>query len=359
VLTEAEWRLLDAAVDEPTMGELADRLSRSAGRISQVVSDLCDQQLVVIKRDGRSKRVCSAATSVFDQYQTLTATHSHIDFAELLSPTVLRVCWFLATPTPVAHITPYLTVSRGRIYQVLQTLQRRGIVRNEDQQYALVEDLLGVHDLAVAAVRHEHRVRLRAVDPYARLRWAAPHEALAAAGGEPAGGAAVGDREDEGLTEHPEWTLTGLPRFGDYGLDFIQGQPPVYYWSELAMPSATTTGTPDSSGHPNHAAGDHGDDAGDEGQQGLAVEALLCHTLLLDAGPRRAGYAALLAAATDIDTDRLRRLGRYYGIPDLVDGLCRFRSLAPEERTREAVAPFPSQERFADLAAQYEVTIER
>lgn len=347
MLTETEWRLLAAARDEPTMGELADRLSKSPGRISQVVSDLRDRQLVVVERDGRSKRVFPAATSVFDRFQTLASAHSHIDFAELLSPTVMRVCWFLATPTPVAEITSYLTVSRERIYQVLQALQQRGLVRNEDQQYALVEDLLGIHDLAVAAVRHEHRVRLQAVDPYARLRWAAPHEALSAAGDGPMSEGEMG-REDGGLAEHPEWTLTGLPRFGDYGLDFIQGQPPVYYFSELDAPSATAA-------PPSEAEGDA--DSGGQRQRRPTPEALICHTLLLDAGPRRAGYAALLAAATDIDTDRLRRLGRYYGVVDLIDGLCRFRSLSPTERTREAVAPFPDQDRFADLASQYEVEI--
>jgi hypothetical protein len=342
------------------MGELADRLSKSPGRISQVVSDLRDRQLVVVERDGRAKRVFPAATSVFERYQTLAGEHSHIDFAELLSPTVLRVCWFLATPTPVAAITPYLTVSRERIYQVLQTLQQRGLVRSDDQQYALVEDLLGVHDLAVAAVRHEHRVRLQAADPYARLRWAGPHEALAAAGGdELAGDTAGGGREDGGLADHSAWTLTGLPRFGDYGLDFIQGQPPTYFWSELDAPSAAVAGAPDSGGEPATPSDEAKGDAGQEGvrQWRLAPEALICHTLLLDAGPRRAGYAALLAAATDIDADQLRRLGRYYGVPDLIDGLCRFRSLAPEERTRQAVAPFPDQDRFADLAAQYEVEI--
>jgi hypothetical protein len=353
MLTETEWRLLDAAVDEPTMGELADRLSRSSGRISQVVSELRDRQLVVIERDGRAKRVFPAATTVFEEYQTLAGAHSHIDFAELLSPTVLRVCWFLATPTPVVDMTPYLTVSRERIYQVLRTLQQRGVARKDGQQYALVEDLLGVHDLAVAAVRHEHRVRLQAVAPYARLRWAAPHEALAAAGDEPAGGGAEGG-EGGGLAEDTAWTLTGLPRFGDYGLDFFQGQPPTYYWSELAEPSATAT-----SATVSEAGGveeKEGDAAGSEEQSlPLAPEALICHTLLLDAGPRRAGYAALLAAATDIDTDRLRQLGRYYGVSELIDGLCRFRSLPPAERTREAVAPFPDQDRFADLAAQYGV----
>jgi DNA-binding MarR family transcriptional regulator len=350
MLTETEWRLLDVAVDEPTMGELADRLSKSAGRISQVVSELRDRQLVVVERDGRAKRVFPAATSVFEAYQALAGAHSHIDFAELLSPTVLRVCWFLATPTPVADMTPYLTVSRERIYQVLQRLQERGLVRRDDQQYALVEDLLGVHDLAVAAVRHEHRVRLQTTDPYARLRWAAPHEALAAAGDEPAGGG-VEEGERGGLAESSAWTLTGLPRFGDYGLDFFQGQPAVYYWSELDRPSATPAAECD--GGPEGDA----DAGGEESARPLAPEALICHTLLLDAGPRRAGYAALLAAATDIDTDQLRRLGRYYGISELIDGLCRFRSHPPEERTREAVAPFPDQDRFADLAAQYGVDV--
>jgi DNA-binding MarR family transcriptional regulator len=349
MLTETEWRLLDAAVDEPTMGELADRLSKSPGRISQVVADLGARELVAVERDGRAKRVFPAATSVFEQYQALAGTHSHIDFAELLSPTVLRVCWFLATPTPVADIAPYLTVSRERVYQVLQTLQQRGIIRKDDQQYALVEDLLGVHDLAVAAVRHEHRVRLQAVTPYGRLRWAAPHEALAAASDVPASDGGRERSERDGLAEDPAWTLTGLPRFGDYGLDFIQGQPPTYYWSELAEPSGATTPA-------TETGGDADTDAGSEEEATLlAPEALICHTLLLDAGPRRAGYAALLAAATDIDTDRLRRLGRYYGVADLIDGLCRFRSLPPAERTREAVAPFPDQDRFADLAAQYGV----
>jgi hypothetical protein len=359
MLTETEWRLLDAAVDEPTMGKLADRLSKSPGRISQVVSDLRDRRLVVVERDGRAKRVFPAATSVFDQYQTLAGEHSHIDFPALLSPTVLRVGWFLATPTPVAEVAPYLTVSRERIYQVLQTLQQRGLVRKDDQQYALVEDLLGVHDLAVVAVRHEHRVRLQAVDSYARLRWAAPHEALAAAGGDAPTSEGEMGHEDSGLATHPEWTLTGLPRFGDYGLDFIQGQPPTYFWSELDAPSAAVAGAPDSGGEPATASDEAKGDADHEGagQRRLAPEALICHTLLLDADPRRAGYAALLAAITDIDTDRLRRLGRYYGVADLSDGLCRFRSLPPEERTRDAVAPFPDQDRFADLAAQYEVDV--
>lgn len=345
MLTETEWRLLDAAVDEPTMGELADRLSKSAGRISQVVADLRDRQLVVVERDGRAKRVFPAATGVFEAYQALAGAHSHIDFAELLSPTVLRVCWFLATPTPVADITPYLAVSRERIYQVLGTLQHRGLVRKDGQQYALIENFRDIHDLADAAVRHEHRVRLQTVAPHARLRWAAPHEALAAAGDEPAGGGV----ERGGLAEAAAWTLTGLPRFGDYGLDFFQGQPAPYYWSELETPSATTTPATEGEGEANA-------DVGSEGEAlALTPEALICHTLLLDAGPRRAGYAALLAAATGIDTNRLRRLGRYYGVSELIDGLCRFRSLSPAERTREAVAPFPDQDRFADLAAQYGV----
>lgn len=320
MLGEADLRILTALTTPKTITGLSDTTGYSRGYVSERVSYLENYNLVTTTRDNHAKQVRALQTPVLETYRELAASHSHVDFPSLLSPSMLRVCWFLDTPTAVIDIQPRVTLRRRRIYQLLETLQQRGLIVKTKNMYAFPDDLVPLARFAQAVIKHEHRHRAQSLLPDAVVAWSAPHEALITTTGDVDVGQIM-----ETLTDREHWQLAGLPRFEEYGLEFfIAGTPPMFY-SEL--------------------------------RDDLTPSDFICHTLLLEADTRHLSYCALLMLAADVDAEDLDAAATRYGIDDIVDALVEFVETHGETMPEMDHLRLPDWSEMTTLASQYGVSV--
>jgi DNA-binding MarR family transcriptional regulator len=316
MLDEADLRILDALHAPKSVSELADATEYSPGYVSERVAHLAEAGLAVTERENRAKVVRAPRTRVLDAYRDLVAAHPHVDLPSLLSPSTLRVCWFLDTPTRVRYLASRLTLKRRRIYQLLDTLQSRGLLVERDGSYVLPDDFVDLARFAQVVVDYEHQHRADSIHPTAAVVWSAPHEALVASTGDP-------DAVVDTFEDRENWHLTGLPRFEEYGLEFFTAGAPPYFYSELA--------------------------------ESLTAADVIVHTLALDADSRRLSYCALLLHVADVPPDEARTAAACYGVEESVDALVTFL-----ESNGEAVADgieLPDWSEMTALADQYGVAL--
>ena len=316
MLTEADLRILAALRSPMSITELSDSTNLSQSYISERVSHLEDWELVTTTRN-RSKNVRALHTPVLEAYRDLTTAHPHIDFPSLISPSILRVCWFLDIPTAVRDIDPRLTLRRRRIYQLLTQLQTRGLITKHDDQYVLTDDLIELAQFAQTVVKYQQQHRARTHLSTATVVWSAPQEALITTTDEPA------ETVQEIFEEKEDWYMTGLPRFADYGLEFFTAGPPPYFYSDV--------------------------------RDVLTPVDFILHTLLLDADTRNLSYCALLLIAADVSFDDLRSTATYYDVVDTADALITF--VETQGDIRQEDVQLPDWGEMRSLASQYGVTV--
>jgi len=317
MLTEADLRLLTAVHSPASISELSERTEYSSSYVSERVTHLEELGLVTTTRQNHEKQVRAVHTPVYEGYQALAANQSHIDFPSIISPSMLRVCWFLDRPTAVSEISPHVSLKRRRIYQLLEDLLSRGFITKHEDRYALTDKLTGLADFAQTVIRYEHQQRARSLCAAATVVWSGPNEALITAQGESLD--TVGSRFDS----QENWSLTGIPRFSDFGLDLFSTGAPHYFYSEL--------------------------------QDAVTVEDVIAHTLLADADTRNLSYCAVLVAAGDVSCEELRDAAWYYRIEDTVETLIRF--VETNGETRPNQAQYPKWKDVTSLASQYGVTV--
>lgn len=317
MLAEADLRIL-AAVRSPTsITELSERTEYSLSYLSERVSHLEEWDLVATTNHNRSKNIRALHTPVFEAYRDLSAKHPHIDFPSLISPSLLRVCWFLDRETPVGEMLPRLLIGKRRIYQLLEQLQSRGFITKNDNRYVFTNDLEDLAHFAQTVTKYEHQRRAETLVATATVVWSAPHEALITTPDESP------DTVQETFDNEENWQMTGLPRFADYGLEFFPAAPPPFFYSGIR--DALTPGD------------------------------FIAHTLLLDADPRNLSYSALLLIAADVPFDELRSTAWYYDIEATVDALITF--VETHGGTRHDDVPLPDWGEMTSLASQYGVTV--
>jgi predicted transcriptional regulator len=317
MLTEADLRLLTSIRFPMSISELSNSTEYSSSYVSERVTHLEELGLVMTTRQNREKQVRTVQTPVYEALQALSANHPHIDFPSIISPSMLRVCWFLDQPTAVSEIAPHVTLKRRRIYQLLEDLISRGFITKHEDRYALTDELTGLAEFAQTVIRYEHQQRARLLLAAATVVWSGPNEALITAQGESHD--TIGNR----FESQENWSLTGIPRFRDFGLELFAAGPPHYFYSELR----------------------------DE----VTVEDVIAHTLLAEADTRNLSYCAVLVAAGDLSRDELREAAWYYRIEGTVETLIRFVETNGESRPDEA--RYPQWEDVTSLASQYGVTV--
>jgi hypothetical protein len=179
-------------------------------------------------------------------------------------------------------------------------------------EYAVTEDLAPLLAFAQAVVTQEHRSRARELAPSATVEWCDPKRALIR----------VQTPEDaDTLLDAPEWQVTGLGRFEEYGLQFFLAGEPAFWYA------------PD-----------------DE----LTPADVVCHTLVHDSGSRRVSYTMLLIEALDIDQETLTDTARWYDLHSTVAAMYQ----ALEGRVKdsdESPVVLPSESEFMALKEQYGV----
>jgi DNA-binding MarR family transcriptional regulator len=317
MLTEVDLRVLSALQTPASLSELADTTDYSAGYLSERISHLEELDLVTTTRKNRTKIVRVVHTSVLDAFRRLTVEHPHIDIPSLISPSMLKVCWFLDRPTGVSEIEPYVPFQRRRIYQLLDNLQSRGLLVKRDNRYVLTPRIRGLASFAQTVSRYEHQHRAEAHAGTATIIWSGPNEALAAINGESAD--VIASQSKGGGS----WEQTGLPRFHEYGLDFFISEAPLYFYSDV--------------------------------RETIIVEDIICHTLLAETDTRNLSYCALLLLAEDVARDTLHELARYYRIEETIDALTTFVGTAGNVHPEHG--RLPEWDNVTSLADQYGVTV--
>ncbi|MFC7138503.1 winged helix-turn-helix domain-containing protein [Halosimplex aquaticum] len=315
MLTKAGLAVIDVLSTgrEATAAELATDTDYSQTHLYDVLDGLLEAGLLTERRGpNNQRRVRLADHPVVETYRTLHSELDHVEWVNLLSPATLQVCWYLDEPRRVSTIADRLDITRQGVHNALAPLKHRAMLAPSGPEYALHEDLAPLLAFARAVVRHEHRSRVRALAPSATVDWCDPKRALVR----------VQTAEDtDALVDDPDWQLTGLARFEEYGLQFfLGGEPAFWYAPDDELPPAD----------------------------------VVCHTLVRDSGSRRVSYAMLLIEKLDIDQETLTETAQWYGVAPEVTAMSRW--LHGEYETLDASpVVLPSDAEFTTLKEQYGV----
>ncbi|MDS0301298.1 winged helix DNA-binding protein [Halogeometricum sp. S1BR25-6] len=316
MLTRAGLAVIDALSTgrDATAADLETDTEYSQAHLYDVLDELVEAGLLDERRGpNNQRRVHLADHPVVEAYRTLQSELSHVEWPDLLSAATLRVCWYLDEPRRVAEIAERLDITRQGVHKALSPLKHRAMLSPSGPEYALSADLSPLLAFARAVVQHEHRSRVRTLAPSATVEWCDPKRALVHM---------QTAADTEALEAAPDWQLTGLARFAEYGLQFFLAGEPAFWYA------------PD---------------------EELTPADVVCHTLVRDRGSRRVSYAMLLIEELDIDQETLTETARWYELESAVAAM--YRSLQGEsDASAESPVIIPSEAEFMALKEQYGVS---
>ena len=298
---------------EATPVDLAAETVYSQAHIYDMLDDLSDAGLLIGHRGPNNQRKVRIANHpVVESYRALKSELSHVEWANLLSPAALKMCWFLGDPRQVSEIAERLGITRQGFHKALSPFKNRAMLSPFGPEYALSEDLALLLAFAQAVVTHEHRSRAREIAPSVTIEWCDPKRALVR----------VQTTEDtDALLNAPDWQVTELGRFEEYGLQFFLAGEPAFWYA------------PD---------------------EELTLGEVVCHTLILDSGSRRVSYLMLLIEALDIDQGTLTDTARWYDLEPTVAVMYQALQDGVEDSDEVPVAP-PNESEFMSLKEQYSI----
>ncbi|MGQ3331134.1 helix-turn-helix domain-containing protein [Halorubrum sp. FL23] len=298
---------------EATPAELATETEYSQTHIYEVLDKLYAAGLLAETRGANNlRRVSVTDHPVIEAYRRLQSKLGHIEWADLLTPATLRVCWFLDEPRRVTDIAERLNITRQGVHKALSPLKHRAMLSPSGPEYAVSDDLAPLLMFAQAVVTHGHRSRAREIAPSATVEWCDPKRALIN----------VQTAEDtEAMLDVPDWQVTGLGRFEEYGLQFFLAGEPAFWYA------------------PNEE---------------LTPADIVCHTLVLDSGSRRISYTMLLIEKLDIDQETLTDTATWYDLEAIVATM--YEALQDRvDSSEESPVVLPSESEFMTLKDQYGV----
>ncbi|MFC6734508.1 MarR family transcriptional regulator [Haladaptatus sp. DYSN1] len=316
MLTKAGLAVIDALSTgrDATAAKLATDTEYSQTHLYDVLDVLLESGLLAERRGPNNQRQVHVTDHpVVEAYRSLQAEPGHVEWADLLSPATLRVCWYLDEPRRVSEIAARLEITRQSVHKALSPLKHRAMLSPSGPEYALSEDLSPLLAFARAVVRHEHRSRVRALAPSATVEWCDPKRALIRV---------QTAADTEALEAAADWQLTGLARFAVYGLQFFLAGEPAFWYA----PDETFTPAD-----------------------------VVCHTLVLDSGSRRVSYAMLLIEKLDIDQETLTETAQWYELESTVAAMYRPLEGAFDVSDDSPVV-LPSEAEFTALKKQYGVS---
>lgn len=128
--------------------------------------------------------------------------------------------------------------------------------------------------------------------------------------------------EDTGtLLDRPDWQVTGLGRFEEYGLRFFLAGEPAFWYA------------PD---------------------EELTPADVVCHTLVRNSESRRVSYAMLLIEKLDIDQETLTDTATWYDLESTIAAMYQALQEGVED-SDELPVVLPSESEFMPLEEQYGV----
>lgn len=304
MLSEGQLRVLGAVTEERSVKQLADELGYGERYTHELTTELAELDLLGVKRRGRKKYVEPMEATPAVVYRDLVVEKPYIDFADLFGGSMIAVLYALDEPRTAVEIATHAGLSRSTATRRLKHLANRGMVTQRHGEYELRTEYARFNEFATALVRHEHRVRLRAVTAHGSLVWVAPDAFLA--------------RTSE-LVDDSAYHQTGLDRLADYGLEFHTTSARYYLWTEGWAPSAVD---------------------------------IACHLLLIDDDSRMRKYTTLFVTHEGFDEGDLLERAAYYGVESRMSEIVTYL-----ETNGEQPPGYPPWPEFERLAAEYEVAV--
>lgn len=313
MLSKAALAVVDVLARErtATVGDVAAETAYSRKQVYRAVDALVAVGELHESRGAKNRRELRASDGrLTAAYRRLLDQAGHVDWLDLLSPALLRACWYLDEPRRLADVAARLDRTYQAVRAAIDPLTDRALLSPAGPEYALASNVSRLHAVADAFARQSHRARLR------------DHAATATIDWYDAASVVVHPRtpaETAALRDAPDWHATGLAAFADHGLEFHAPGEPRFWHGPAGPPS------------PEHAA---------------------CHAILADPEPRRVSYAMLLLDHADCDDEHLREIAEWYGVEDVVDAVV---DALADGSAWPTAAPVPSRQEYDSLKTQYEV----
>jgi len=307
-MDEEQLRILETLHSPHSRQELAEKLDYSPKTITNAIGDLESAGLISRDRSGQETVVSPADAKCLEVYQSLVASHPHIDFPDLLTESLIRLLYHLPSDDWVvaATLIEESGLAKSTVYRHLKTLRNRAIVLKETSKYRLADEFEELHLFAKELQHHHHRQRLRSDAAEASILWETDDEFLA--------------RTTQPIPEEG-YHQTGLDAFAEYGLEFFTTSEYYYFYS----PDRTS----------------------------LTPADFVCHLLLIENDARHRKYALLLLEATDESLERVRDRASYYGLDELLTDMITY----IESRGNRRANQLPPWDELKSLAADYGVDL--
>ncbi|MDG5778237.1 transcriptional regulator TrmB [Haloarculaceae archaeon H-GB2-1] len=307
-MKEEHLRVLGELNTSKTRQELASKLDYSPKTITNALGELSKEGLITRDSSGRETVVEPVAARCVEVYQSLSSSHPHIDFPDLLTGSMLKLLYHVSSDDwkSAATIIDESGHPKSTVYRHLKTLRNRAIVLKERRSYRLADEFELLHVFATELQHHRHRHRVRREIGEGNILWEADDEFLVQT---------VEPIPKEGYHQ------TGIDAFAEYGLDFLTTAEHYYFYSPT--------------------------------RSSLTPADLVCHLLVIENDARHRKYAMLLLAAVGQSRETVEDRASYYGVDDVVTAMKAYLESRGEQRTDE----LPPWEQFESLAAEYGVTL--
>ncbi|AGK60099.1 hypothetical protein Asulf_00063 [Archaeoglobus sulfaticallidus PM70-1] len=273
MLSRMEVTLLLKLSRERTISQLAKELDISIYRASTLVTSLERKGLVKTGKKGKHKRVSPSDAKPAELFRRLTHKFSHMPLEVILSGKTLALLAVLKAPLGAHEICLRSNLSRSTFYHIVDRLSSYGILgkRKKERKYFLIERYRLFHEFAKEFCDLQNSIKAREFSQDSAVVWGGVGEFI------------LSTREYRGK-KAGNFHLTGVERFGDFGLDLIGTGQYHYYYSEKVKE--------------------------------LSLENIVTHALLIDFSPRTILYSAvlLLAHRDKISERKLFELGKKYDV---------------------------------------------
>lgn len=303
---QAELQLLAHVRTKTTFQELQADLDLSPSYLSELVSRTADKNLVRLDSRGRERHVHPSDSKAVELFHALSSRHDHVDWPGLLAGKAVEVLYELDQPRTIAELADRSNNHRNTVRRILQRFQEHGIISQMDEGYALTDTFTLLHTFAKEYVHHIHHTIAAEHATNYTILWETTYAMLI--------------QTKESINDD-RFHETGPRLFTAYDLPLLATDNRYYLYTE-----SDWTLTPDK---------------------------LICHTVLIDTGPRYQTYCLLLMATTNVDPDTVRDTATRYGVTDSVDALLTYWNTQGEERTDQQ----PSWDELAAVADDYGVDL--
>lgn len=316
MITKSQLRLLLNIIREPerevSISTLADRLDWSVGHTSRLVSELEARGFVRTSQSGSQKLVTDLDIDPIEQLAALVTEHSHVDFADLVAGSGLEVLYYLDQPRTAPELAEVSAVSRATVYRRLDELQRVGVVGKSESHYRLNEPFSALSSIARGLAHREHRHEAQGYANAVRILWETHAEYLFACAG---------------TVNAENFHLTGLSVFESFDIPLLTRDVEHYFRSKR-MASITPAD-------------------------------VVCHTLLIDDGPRYRTYCLLLMKKEEIEEETLVERAEHYNLEADIELLTVIDELIDYLRSHgeSTSTQLPPWNEFKSSAANYGIEI--